>query len=144
MGQDAKALPLIERAVRIRDKVLGPDHKDSQKSKRDLAAIRKNLGTSNEAQQPTAPPSPEPAAASNASKPSTPVPEVEEAAAAIAADACAGLSNGQSVKVPVKGYPQPQSALVLDSGGGKVSVRVMGMGQAAGKKLTLACSAVRQ
>jgi hypothetical protein len=60
------------------------------------------------------------------------------------ADACAGLSTGQSIGIPVKGYPQPQSALVLDSGGGKVSVRVMGMGAAAGKKLTLGCSAVRR
>lgn len=60
------------------------------------------------------------------------------------ADACAGLSTGHSIGIPVKGYPQPQGALVLDSGGGKLSVCVMCMGEAAGKKLTLACSAVRR
>jgi hypothetical protein len=48
-----------------------------------------------------------------------------------------------SVRVRVSGHPQPQPAMVLSVGGGSAEMRVM-MGAAAGRKLRVACSAVRR
>lgn len=53
---------------------------------------------------------------------------------------CSKLKNGDIVRIPVKGQPQPQSALVLDAGKGWVSLRVLGTSAAAGSQVTAACT----
>ena len=53
---------------------------------------------------------------------------------------CANFKPGDAVRIPVKGQPLPQSALVLGVEEGWVSFRVMGAGAAAGSRVSMACT----
>ena len=44
MGEYAKAEPLLQEALRIRQKVLGPEHPDTAKSLNNLAALYQDMG----------------------------------------------------------------------------------------------------